>query len=251
MSSPQLPANAIVAAAVREQIVSGQLQPGDRTPSARELAREYGISPATAAKALSQLAAIGLVGARPGIGMIVLHGGPARLSAQDRLAVAHRTGTMNREGEQARRLSAGEEEAGAGVRAALQIDTARAFCRRRVRSDARGRATGHSASWFALEVAEHAPRLRELAPIDEGSLTYVQRATGRRLGATHEQMHARPAEPFDVQHGVANADAPVLVVEFVAYDADERPLTYEVAVYPERQRVSSGLSVAALEAPSP
>jgi DNA-binding GntR family transcriptional regulator len=234
------PASSIIARVLEDQIAGGELQPGDRTQSVRELARDFGVSPATASKALSHLAALGLVEARPGVGMIVLQRGPSsQLRARDRLAVPGRTGTMNRPGEYARRLSATEEKADARVRAGLEINTARAFCRRRVRYDASDRPIEHSASWFALEVATRAPRLRDLAPIDEGTLAYAQEATGRAVVSTHEDIYAREADDFDVVQGVAAPGRPVLVVEFVAYDENERPLTFETAVFPERVRVVS------------
>jgi DNA-binding GntR family transcriptional regulator len=234
------PASSIIARVLEDQIGAGELQPGDRTPSVRDLARDFGVSPATASKALNHLAALGLVEARPGVGMIVLQRKPSQLRSRDRIAIGERTGTVNRPGEYAKRLSAGEEHADARVRAALGIDAARAFCRRRVRYDSSDRPIEHSASWFALDVAARAPRLRDLAPIEEGTLVYAQEATGRRVASTHEEIYAREADDFDVAHGVGSAGRPILVVEFVAYDEDERPLTFEVAVFPERLRVVSG-----------
>ena len=233
------PASAIIARALEDQIASGELRPGDRTPSVRELARDFGVSPATASRALAQLAAIGLIDSRPGIGMIVLQRGPSQLLARDRLAVAQRTGAINRSGEYARRISATTEEADARVRAALGINSARAFCRRRVRYDRSDRPIEHSASWFPLDVARRAPRLRDLAPIEEGTLAYVQQATGRTVASTHEDIYAREADDTDAAHGIANPGRPVLVVEFVAYDETERPLTFETAVFPELMRVVS------------
>lgn len=40
---------------VKLQIISGQLQPGDKLPSVRELAMQYGVNPNTMQKALSEL----------------------------------------------------------------------------------------------------------------------------------------------------------------------------------------------------
>lgn len=40
---------------VKLQIISGQLQPGDKLPSVRELAMTYGVNPNTMQKALSEL----------------------------------------------------------------------------------------------------------------------------------------------------------------------------------------------------
>jgi DNA-binding GntR family transcriptional regulator len=234
------PASSIIARVLEDKIAAGELAPGDRTPSVRALARDFGVSPATASKALSHLAVLGLAEPRPGVGMIVLQRRPSQLLAGDRIAVGERTGAINRPGEYAKRLSATEEKVDPRVRAALGINTARAFCRRRVRYDASDRAIEHSASWFALEVVARAPRLRDLAAIDEGTLAYAQRATGRTVTSTHEDIHAREADEWDVLHGVASHERPVLVVEFIAYDESERPLTFETAVFPEGVRVVSG-----------
>jgi DNA-binding GntR family transcriptional regulator len=171
--------------------------------------------------------------------MIVLQRGPSQLLALDRVAVAQRTGVINRSGEYAKRISAAPERADARVRAALQIDTTRAFCRRRVRYDRSNRPIEHSASWFALDVASRAPRLSDLAAIDQGTLAYVQETTGRIVSSTHEELYAREADEIDVSHGIVTSQRPVLVVEFVAYDENERPLTFETAVFPELMRVVS------------
>jgi DNA-binding transcriptional regulator YhcF (GntR family) len=64
-----------IAAGIRIRISTGELAPGDRVPSTRELMREYGVAMATATKALTTLQQEGLVHSRPGIGTVV---GPAR-----------------------------------------------------------------------------------------------------------------------------------------------------------------------------
>ncbi len=60
--------------AVRDRILSGALQPGDRMPSDAELVREFGVSRPTVAKALQELQAHGLVQRKVGSGTFVLRG---------------------------------------------------------------------------------------------------------------------------------------------------------------------------------
>jgi AcrR family transcriptional regulator len=60
-----------IAAAVRRRIVTGELRPGDRVPSARQLTREFGVAIATATKVLAELRRDGLVRAVPGVGTVV------------------------------------------------------------------------------------------------------------------------------------------------------------------------------------
>src|SRR5258708_12651410 len=55
----------------RRLIAAGQLRDGDMLPSAREIAGEFGVSVATAAKVATGLQALGLVTARPGAGTVV------------------------------------------------------------------------------------------------------------------------------------------------------------------------------------
>ena len=57
--------------AVRRAILSGHLRDGDPFPSVRSLSQELKISPTTAHKAVGLLKSEGLLGSRPGIGMVV------------------------------------------------------------------------------------------------------------------------------------------------------------------------------------
>ncbi|XVV10999.1 TetR/AcrR family transcriptional regulator C-terminal domain-containing protein [Actinoplanes sp. CA-131856] len=60
---------------VRRRIESGELQPGDRVPSARAITQEWGVAIATATRAHAALREEGLTVARPGVGTVVA--GPA------------------------------------------------------------------------------------------------------------------------------------------------------------------------------
>lgn len=56
---------------ISEQIVRGELSPGDKIPSERELREEWSISKATANKVVAQLKSEGFVYARVGVGTVV------------------------------------------------------------------------------------------------------------------------------------------------------------------------------------
>lgn len=71
MSSSCPPPYARIAAALRERIETGQLAPGDRVPSTREITRTWGVAIATATRALTALREEGLVRAVPGVGTVV------------------------------------------------------------------------------------------------------------------------------------------------------------------------------------
>ncbi|MFE6667576.1 GntR family transcriptional regulator [Streptomyces sp. NPDC057697] len=60
-----------IAAAIRRRIADGRLVAGDRVPSTRQIAREWGVALATATKALTTLRLEGLVETRPRAGTVV------------------------------------------------------------------------------------------------------------------------------------------------------------------------------------
>ncbi|MFB9840015.1 GntR family transcriptional regulator, partial [Actinoallomurus acaciae] len=63
-----------IVAELRHRIVTGELAPGDRVPSTREIVRRWGVAMATATKVLTRLRQDGLVRAVPGVGTFVATG---------------------------------------------------------------------------------------------------------------------------------------------------------------------------------
>ncbi|TNC24586.1 GntR family transcriptional regulator [Amycolatopsis alkalitolerans] len=63
-----------IVAELQRRIASGELRPGDRVPSTRQLTQEWGVAMATATKALSTLRQQGLVRAVQGVGTVVADG---------------------------------------------------------------------------------------------------------------------------------------------------------------------------------
>lgn len=61
-----------IASELRQRIDAGELRPGDRLPSTRALATEYGVALATAAKALTELSQAGVIRAQPRVGSVVM-----------------------------------------------------------------------------------------------------------------------------------------------------------------------------------
>ncbi|WP_147706926.1 PLP-dependent aminotransferase family protein [Microvirga massiliensis] len=79
-----------IIAAIKEQIHAGIYQPGDRLPSTRALAAEWGVSRTTVTAAYSQLIAEGYLATRPGARAIVAHGLGAAASPTPSPAAAPR-----------------------------------------------------------------------------------------------------------------------------------------------------------------
>ncbi|MGV9269819.1 TetR/AcrR family transcriptional regulator C-terminal domain-containing protein [Kitasatospora sp. NPDC003701] len=70
-----------IAADLRRRIATGDLAPGDRVPSTRRIAEDWGVALATATKALTVLRLEGLVEARSRVGTVVAGGRPAPTAA--------------------------------------------------------------------------------------------------------------------------------------------------------------------------
>ena len=66
---------------VRMEIATGRVVPGDPLPSYRGLATQLTINPNTVAKAYAQLASLGLVESRQGLGLFVAE--PRRILSED------------------------------------------------------------------------------------------------------------------------------------------------------------------------
>ncbi|MCP9211568.1 TetR/AcrR family transcriptional regulator C-terminal domain-containing protein [Streptomyces sp. NEAU-Y11] len=66
-----------IVATIRRRIAEGELAPGDRVPSTRQIAGEWGVALATATKALTTLRLEGLVESRPRVGTVVAGTAPA------------------------------------------------------------------------------------------------------------------------------------------------------------------------------
>jgi AcrR family transcriptional regulator len=87
--SSRPPPYARIAAELADRIAAGELRPGDRVPSTREITRTWGVAMATATRALASLRDRGLVHAEPGRGTVVTHPAPTRAAT----APTPRTGT--------------------------------------------------------------------------------------------------------------------------------------------------------------
>ncbi|MFI6690089.1 TetR/AcrR family transcriptional regulator C-terminal domain-containing protein [Streptomyces sp. NPDC050485] len=60
-----------IVAELRRRIETGELAPGDRVPSTREITKQWGVAMATATKVLTELRRDGMVRAVPGVGTVV------------------------------------------------------------------------------------------------------------------------------------------------------------------------------------
>ncbi|MER7468226.1 TetR/AcrR family transcriptional regulator C-terminal domain-containing protein [Streptomyces sp. NPDC097981] len=64
-----------IVAELRRRIETGELAPGDRVPSTRQITKQWGVAMATATKVLTELRREGMVRAVPGVGTVVAAAG--------------------------------------------------------------------------------------------------------------------------------------------------------------------------------
>lgn len=76
-----------IAQMLEDDILRGVYREEEQVPSTNELAREYGINPATAAKGINLLVAEGVLYKRRGIGMFVAPGAMAAVKEKRRKAL--------------------------------------------------------------------------------------------------------------------------------------------------------------------
>ncbi|MFE5852062.1 GntR family transcriptional regulator [Streptomyces sp. NPDC056500] len=205
---------------LREQILKGELQDGDRVPSVRQIAEHWKISQATAMRAISTLSADGVVETVTGVGTIVRTQGNLHRSARDRFTRMLSTGRIYAPGEYAVIKSAELAPATAVVANTLGIDEgAPAIRRHRVTFNEQGPVSS-STSWFAADLAEVVPSLLVKERIPGGTPSAIQAATGR-VGHTAEdrmtvdRATAEQAEELGIEPG-----GPVFIGCNVLRDAD-------------------------------
>ncbi|MCX5374903.1 TetR/AcrR family transcriptional regulator C-terminal domain-containing protein [Streptomyces sp. NBC_00091] len=90
MGGQAVPRYSQIVAELRRRIETGELAPGDRVPSTREITRQWGVAMATATKVLTELRREGMVRAVPGVGTVVA--APSRPVRAARPAVAAHPG---------------------------------------------------------------------------------------------------------------------------------------------------------------
>ena len=168
---------------IRRQIRSGELGDGDLVPSTRQLARDWHVSPPTAAKALTTLQTEGLVRGKVGTGTVVCAGETTHNASVDRLRSIKNTGRIYPPGERAVIKSAELVPAPAEIAAALGVATAADVIRRHRVTLRHDEPISASVTWLDGKLAKVAPRLLAAERILHGTIGYIQEVTGLAGGS--------------------------------------------------------------------
>jgi GntR family transcriptional regulator len=244
-----------IAEQLRAAILAGEYEPAESEPTrhelpgAAELGTRYGVSDKTAARAIQQLIAEGLVKARPGLRAVVV----PRTQRPDRWPMNRRYARAR----QAKGLVFGEDMLGRQVEKTVRTGwtampnrvTALLGSDGRERVWAReremlvdGRIAETSVSYFPESVAKGTD-LMTPGPFPEGGVVRVLEGAGYRILRTSNEMRARLASPEELEAFGPDPDLDPLmgriVIEIIhaTYGDNDEPLEAVVSVRPAADNV--------------
>jgi DNA-binding GntR family transcriptional regulator len=190
----------------RQEIGAGRLQDGDMLPSGREIAAQFGVSLATAAKVSGGLQALGLVVSRPGAGTVVTAGRPPADRARGGpILIALASRGPIRPGDQASVLEAAMIEAPHDVAKQLGADPLAQVIYRRQATIRDGQTAALLTSWFPAALAEAIPGLLTKSRLTDDIGAY-QPAWGE------DWVSARPPTSAEAREFGIKRGSPVVVV---------------------------------------
>jgi GntR family transcriptional regulator len=219
-----------IADELRRAIDAGELAPGSRLPSERELARSHGTARNTARQAIQILLAEGLVEAQHGRGVFVRPPRPLVRLGHDRYSRRYRkVGLAPFRAEAERQGFAPRVEvldvepvsAPGWVAERLKLEEGDKVLRRRNRYFADDRPVQLADTYIPLEVAGqsslHQP---EVGP---GGIYQRLEERGHRLLAFREDISARMPRPDEVESLVISPGIPVIELLHTSLDQDGKP----------------------------
>ncbi len=204
----------------RQEIRGGRLRDGDMLPPAREIAGQFGVSIATAAKVATGLQALGLVTPRPGAGTVVT---APRLSA-DRakggpLLITLALRSPIRPGDKTRVVEAGTVQAPQRVAAELSVEPFAEVVHRRQATVRDGDTVAMMSSWFPASLGQAIPEL-----LTRGRLT--EEIPGYQPAWGQDWISARPPTSAEAREFGIKRGHPVTVVHADRYDEHDTVIEY-------------------------
>ncbi len=223
------PAYKQIADALRAQIESGSLPPGEKLPSESALTQQLKVSQGTIRQALAILRGDGLIVAEHGRGVFVRSRPKTRRLAHDRFARRHREqgkAAYIAEAEQENSrprvdvFSVGPEKAPAEFARRLSLKTGARVLVRRRRYLSDEQPTELATSYIPWDIASGTPMTEE-NPGPGGVYARIE-DLGHRLERFTEEVTARMPTPEEVKSLRLPPGTPVLSLVRVAYDTKGR-----------------------------
>ncbi|MPZ89175.1 MAG: UTRA domain-containing protein, partial [Nitriliruptorales bacterium] len=211
--------------------LSGDLPPGAKLPSERELTERYGTTNKTVREALAVLRAEGRIESQRGVGVFVRHRPPIRRLAHDRFLRSHREAgkaayTAELEAEKrtpkVEVLSVEPEPAPAPIANLLQIAEGEKVLARRRRYFADGEPMETAVSYVPLDIARGTEIEKENT--GPGGIYARLEELGHRLHHFTEEIQARMPRPDEARLLSLGPGIPVFHLIRTAYDETGRPV---------------------------
>jgi GntR family transcriptional regulator len=183
-----------IAAYYREQILTGDLKPGTKLPSNKEMAQRWSVAVATLQKALGQLTVEGLLRTSPR-GTFVADDPMAGVAAKDRLARSQQTRSVLMDGETAAVTAAELIVPPLYVAEILHLDHGDQVVRREFTTGRGKTRVSFQVRWYPAHFAALVPDLLSTNSKKNDDLTpRVLEATGRQITYARDDMHGRDAD---------------------------------------------------------
>jgi GntR family transcriptional regulator len=223
----------------RRLILDGALSEGDRLPPVAEIGREWGVSTATAGRAISQLQIEGFVRTNPQ-GTFVDTLKPVGDSPRDRMARVRRTGAAGSAAEMEVVRFAERIRVPVYVAELMNLDPGGDVIRREWVTTAgrrpRAEPVALSVAWFAPELADAIPELLDTRPVS-GIIARIEAATGRVIAHGEDHLHARASDTREATALGLAPGAPILAGAYIWTDAEGTVLEYGEFCFPPRRTI--------------
>jgi GntR family transcriptional regulator len=235
-----VPPYAQIADHYRDAILMGDLQPGLRLPSIAEIADEWGVAKATAAKAITRLQVEGVVYTSPQ---------GTYVSSDD---VISRTPGDRIRGPRPRRIASGETvtvnaadlvKAPDYVSGLLGRPPGSEVVRREEVTSLRGHPKMLSVDWIPADSVLLAPDLTSPQPLPDGAEHFIATVTGRHVTHAQDHLRGRAADAREAAALRLPIGSPVLAGVHVWSDPDG-VILYGEWVMPPDQVISYTYEVA-------
>lgn len=220
----------------RQAISTGELAPGDRLPSQRQISATFNVSGNTANNAMAALQVEGLVRTSPR-GTFVADEGPTVPTARDRLDQVSRARSILMTGETAIVTGASLVVPPLYVADLFNLDHGDQVVRRECVTGRGQRRTMLMVTWHPAEFAALVPDLLNTAPGRAGGiLAKILTATGRTITHARDDFEGREASPREANHLGIVVGSPVLAGVHRWAD-DEGLIEYGEWVLPPRRSI--------------
>lgn len=182
-----------IASYYREAVLTGDLKPGTKLPSNKELAANRGVAVGTVVKALNQLTVEGLIRTSPR-GTFVADDPMIGVAAKDRLLRSQQTRSVLMEGETSVVTSASLVVPPLYVAEIFDLDHGDQVVRREFTTGRGQTRLSFQVRWYPAHLAAMVPDLLSTNPRKNDDLTIrVAEAAGRQVTHARDDMHARDA----------------------------------------------------------